>query len=164
RMKAGGVKFADTPQEARGLAEEILRLRIKDLLPVGVLVEEKQTIEQEYYAAVTWDGRAKKPVIIFSDMGGIDIEEVAESHPEQEGRRREVRGYAPGSAMAGRGDPAPAHQGPAPGGCAGRREADDRAGVLRGRDLGWPREEAGHHLQRHGRHRHRRGRGVTPRA
>jgi len=82
RMKAGGVKFADTPQEARGLAEEILRLRINDLLPVGVLVEEKQDIAQEYYAAVTWDGRAKKPVIIFSDMGGIDIEEVAESHPE----------------------------------------------------------------------------------
>jgi succinyl-CoA synthetase beta subunit len=37
---------------------------------------------QEYYAAVTWDGRAKRPLIIFSDMGGIDIEEVAESHPE----------------------------------------------------------------------------------
>src|SRR3546814_355471 len=82
RMKAGGVKFADTPQEAEGLAQEILDLRIKDLLPVGVLVEEKQAIAQEYFAAVTWDGRAKKPVIIFSDMGGIDIEEVAESHPE----------------------------------------------------------------------------------
>ena len=36
---------------------------------------------QEYYAAVTWDGRRKKPVIIFSDMGGIDIEEVAETAP-----------------------------------------------------------------------------------
>jgi succinyl-CoA synthetase beta subunit len=82
RMKAGGVKFGDTPDEAAALAEEILKLPIKDLLPVGVLVEEKQEIAQEYYAAVTWDGRAKKPVIIFSDMGGIDIEEVAESHPE----------------------------------------------------------------------------------
>jgi succinyl-CoA synthetase beta subunit len=82
RMKAGGVKFADTPDEAAAAAEAILKLPIKDLLPVGVLVEEKQAIAQEYYAAVTWDGRAKKPVIIFSDMGGIDIEEVAESHPE----------------------------------------------------------------------------------
>ena len=82
RMKAGGVKFGDTPAEAKVIADEILKLPIKDLLPVGVLVEEKQQIEQEYYAAVTWDGRAKKPVIIFSDMGGIDIEEVAESHPE----------------------------------------------------------------------------------
>ncbi|MDA0815769.1 MAG: acetate--CoA ligase family protein [Chloroflexi bacterium] len=82
RMKAGGVKFADTPDEAATVADEILKLPINNLLPVGVLVEEKQEIAQEYYAAVTWDGRAKQPVIIFSDMGGIDIEEVAESHPE----------------------------------------------------------------------------------
>jgi len=82
RMKAGGVKFADTPDETATIAAEILALPIKDLLPVGVLVEEKQQIVQEYYAAVTWDGRAKRAVIIFSDMGGIDIEEVAETHPE----------------------------------------------------------------------------------
>ncbi|PKN81756.1 MAG: hypothetical protein CVU47_05560 [Chloroflexi bacterium HGW-Chloroflexi-9] len=82
RMKAGGVKFADTPDEAAKHAADILVLPIKDLLPVGVLVEEKQQVVQEYYAAVTYDGRAKRPVIIFSDMGGIDIEEVAEQHPE----------------------------------------------------------------------------------
>jgi succinyl-CoA synthetase beta subunit/citryl-CoA synthetase large subunit len=82
RMKAGGVKFADTPAEAKEAASAILDLPINGQLPMGVLVEERRAIAQEYYAAVTWDARAKKPVIIFSDMGGIDIEEVAEQHPE----------------------------------------------------------------------------------
>ena len=82
RMKAGGVQFADTPDEARDHAATILELTINGLQPVGVLVEEKRAVEQEYYAAVTYDGRAKRPLIIFSDMGGIDIEEVAEQYPE----------------------------------------------------------------------------------
>ena len=82
RMKAGGVKFADTPDEAREHATNILDLAINGLMPVGVLVEDKRAIAQEYYAAVTYDGRAKRPLIIFSDMGGIDIEEVAEQYPE----------------------------------------------------------------------------------
>ncbi len=82
RMKAGGVKFADTPDEAREHATNILELAINGLMPVGVLVEDKRAIAQEYYAAVTYDGRAKRPLIIFSDMGGIDIEEVAEQYPE----------------------------------------------------------------------------------
>ncbi|MEZ4503191.1 MAG: ATP-grasp domain-containing protein [Dehalococcoidia bacterium] len=82
RMKAGGVKFADTPAEAKAAAAEILGITINNLQPVGVLVEERRAVAQEYFAAVTWDGRAKRPVIIFSDMGGIDIEEVAETHPE----------------------------------------------------------------------------------
>ena len=81
RMKAGGVRFADTAEEARSAAEAILALSINDQRPTGVLVEQKGEIAQEYYAAVTWDGRAKRPVIIFSDMGGIDIEEVAETAP-----------------------------------------------------------------------------------
>ena len=82
RMKAGGVKFADTPAEARQAAGDILALEISGLTPVGVLVEQRRNVEQEYYAAVTWDTRAKSPVIVFSDMGGIDIEEVAEQHPQ----------------------------------------------------------------------------------
>jgi succinyl-CoA synthetase beta subunit len=82
RMKAGGVQFADTPEEAGEHASKILELRINNLMPVGVLIEEKRDVQQEYYAAVTYDGRAKRPLIIFSDMGGIDIEEVAEQYPE----------------------------------------------------------------------------------
>ena len=86
RMKAGGVRFADTPEEAEAHAAEILELEINGHMPVGVLVDPKAEIEQEYYAAVLWDGRAKRPMMLFSDMGGIDIEEVAETHPDHVGR------------------------------------------------------------------------------
>ena len=82
RMKAGGVRFADTPEEAAEAAEAILAIEINGLQPMGVLVEERGEVEQEYYAAVTWDAAVRRPVVIFSDMGGIDIEEVAEQHPE----------------------------------------------------------------------------------
>ncbi len=81
RMKAGGVKFADTPDEAAEHAEFILKLPIKDQMPVCVSVEAKAAVAKEYYLGVTYDGVAKLPVIIFSDMGGIDIEQVAEEHP-----------------------------------------------------------------------------------
>jgi succinyl-CoA synthetase beta subunit len=86
RMKAGGVKFADTPDEAADLASEILRLEINGHMPRGVLVDSRVAVEQEYYAGVTWDGTRKRPVMIFSDMGGIDIEEVAETHPDHVAR------------------------------------------------------------------------------
>jgi succinyl-CoA synthetase beta subunit/citryl-CoA synthetase large subunit len=86
RMKAGGVEFADTPEEAAEHAEAILKLEIGGHMPVGVLVDPKAEVEQEYYAAVLWDGRAKRPMMLFSDMGGIDIEEVAEKHPDHVGR------------------------------------------------------------------------------
>jgi succinyl-CoA synthetase beta subunit/citryl-CoA synthetase large subunit len=86
RMKAGGVKFADNPADAEKAAEAILKLEIKGQKPRGVLVEQRAPIKQEYFVAVTWDGRKKLPVLIFSDMGGIDIEEVAEKHPEHVSR------------------------------------------------------------------------------
>ncbi len=86
RMKAGGVKFAETPAEAEGAAAAILALEIKGQTPRGVLVEQRAPVAAEYFAAVTWDGRRKRPVLIFSDMGGIDIEEVAEVHPEHVAR------------------------------------------------------------------------------
>ncbi len=86
RMKAGGVTFADNPADAEKAADAILKLEIKGQKPRGVLVEERAPITQEYFAAVTWDGRRKLPVLIFSDMGGIDIEEVAQTHPEHVAR------------------------------------------------------------------------------
>src|SRR5882757_1187438 len=86
RMKAGGVKFADTPDEAAAHAEEILKLEINGHMPRGVLVDPKAEVKQEYYASVVWDGTAKKPLMLFSDMGGIDIEEVARTHPDHVGR------------------------------------------------------------------------------
>ena len=86
RMKAGGVKFADTPEQAESYARDILQLEIGGHMPRGVLVDPKAEVEQEYYAGVVWDGTAKKPLMLFSDMGGIDIEQVAEEHPDHVGR------------------------------------------------------------------------------
>ena len=87
RMKAGGVKFADTPEQAEAHAREILGLEIGGHLPRGVLVDPRAEVEQEYYAGVVWDGTRKRPVMIFSPVGGIDIEQVAEQQPEAVGRR-----------------------------------------------------------------------------
>jgi succinyl-CoA synthetase beta subunit len=86
RMKAGGVKFADTPEEAREAAAAILQLEINGHMPRGVLVGAKAEIAKEYYAGVIYDGVRKLPTFVFSDMGGIDIEEVAEQHPDHIGR------------------------------------------------------------------------------
>jgi succinyl-CoA synthetase beta subunit len=87
RMKAGGVQFADTPEEAATKAEQVLGLVINDHEPRGVMVDTKADVAQEYYAGVVWDGTRKQPVMIFSDVGGIDIEQVAEEQPERVGRR-----------------------------------------------------------------------------
>jgi succinyl-CoA synthetase beta subunit len=87
RMKAGGVQFADTPDEAAAKAEQVLALQINGHVPRGVLVDTRAQVAKEYYAGVVWDGIRKKPVMLFSDMGGIDIEEVAETHPDHVGRR-----------------------------------------------------------------------------
>jgi succinyl-CoA synthetase beta subunit len=86
RMKAGGVKFADTPDEAAAHAADILELEINGHMPRGVLVDPKARVKQEYYAGVVWDGTRKQPLLLFSDMGGIDIEQVAEEHPDHVGR------------------------------------------------------------------------------
>src|SRR5438105_9433783 len=87
RMKAGGVKFADTPDGAASHAEHILELEIGGHMPRGVLVDTRVSVKHEYYAGVVWDGLRKRPVMLFSDMGGIDVEEVAEEHPDHVARR-----------------------------------------------------------------------------
>src|SRR5438270_405344 len=87
RMKAGGVQFADTPEEAARHAEDVLALEINGHMPRGVLVDTRASVKHEYYAGVVWDGLRKRPVMLFSDMGGIDIEEVAEQHPDHVARR-----------------------------------------------------------------------------
>jgi succinyl-CoA synthetase beta subunit/citryl-CoA synthetase large subunit len=82
RMKAGAVKFAETPDEAAAHFDAILPIVVNGQKARSVLVEERSAVAQEYFVSVTWDGRAKRPVVLFSDMGGIDIEEVAQNHPD----------------------------------------------------------------------------------
>lgn len=83
RGKAGGIKFADNPQEAHEIAEELLQMEIKGETVNKVLVEEKVTVESEFYLSVVMDRSAKKPLIMASTEGGVDIEEVARKNPDK---------------------------------------------------------------------------------
>jgi succinyl-CoA synthetase beta subunit len=83
RGKAGGVKLAKDPQEAEQLATQILGLEIKGLPVRKVLVDEAAAIDKEIYFAITNDRAARKPVMMASAAGGMDIEEVAATTPEK---------------------------------------------------------------------------------
>jgi succinyl-CoA synthetase beta subunit len=85
RFKAGGIGFADNPDEAARVAERILGSRIKGLAVKEVLVEEKLDVEKEFYTGIIVDDshKVKSPVLIFSTRGGVDIEQVAAEHPEE---------------------------------------------------------------------------------
>jgi len=82
RMKAGAVRFAETEEEAHAEAEAILSLEIAGRRPEGLLVEAKVEAAREYYVGLTYDALAKRPLVIVSDRGGVDIEEVAAREPE----------------------------------------------------------------------------------
>ncbi|MGY5854377.1 MAG: ATP-grasp domain-containing protein, partial [Candidatus Thorarchaeota archaeon] len=83
RGKAGGIQFADTPDEAAKHAENILAMRINDLPVEAVLIEELLDIQQEIYAGITIDRNERKYVVIGSAAGGMSIEELAEESPEK---------------------------------------------------------------------------------
>jgi len=78
RGKAGGISFADTPEEAREEAERILQMEIGGYPVECVLVESKIQIDREYYLSITIDGALRSPVVLASLEGGMDIEEVPE--------------------------------------------------------------------------------------
>ena len=82
RGKAGGIKLANTPQEAEQVAGQILGMRIGDYTVERLLVEEQAKIAREFYAAVLHDTQARKPLILFSTEGGMDIEEIAAEKPD----------------------------------------------------------------------------------
>ena len=81
RGKAGGIKLAKTPMEAKRAASEILGMTIKGFKVREVWCETAQEITREFYLGLTLDRDARKPVLILSAQGGMEIEEVAESHP-----------------------------------------------------------------------------------
>jgi len=83
RGKAGGVKLAKTPEEAKQLASKILGMQIKGLTVEKVLVTPAADIATEAYAGIIVDRASKKPVFMVSPAGGIDIEEVAATTPEK---------------------------------------------------------------------------------
>ena len=83
RGKAGGVKLAKTPEEAKATAAKILGMQIKGLTVHQVLVTPAADIASEAYVGIIVDRAAKRPVFMVSPAGGIDIEEVAASTPEK---------------------------------------------------------------------------------
>ncbi len=83
RGKSGGIKIANTPDEAEDLAAQILGMEIKGLPVRKVLVDETANIVSEIYLGITNDRAARRPVMMASAAGGIDIEEVARNTPEK---------------------------------------------------------------------------------
>lgn len=122
RGKAGGIKLAATPDEAREAAGQILGMRIGDYTVERLLVEEQADIAHEFYAAVLHDVTARKPLILFSTEGGMDIEDVAAAKPAAI-RRLLVD-------------------------IAGRPSAADIAGMLNGLNLGAAEEQIARILDR----------------
>ena len=89
RGKAGGIKLANTVEEAHAAAEALLGTRlVTGQAPQGqpidaVLVEEQIDVARELYLGAVIDNSAGMPVLMASAAGGMDIEEVADQHPEQ---------------------------------------------------------------------------------
>ena len=83
RGKAGGIRAADTAGEAAAAAVAILGMDIAGHSVESVLVEERAAIAAEFYAAVLNDSESKGPLVMFSSVGGMDVEEVAASMPDR---------------------------------------------------------------------------------
>jgi succinyl-CoA synthetase beta subunit len=82
RGKAGFIKLAASPEEARSYAAGMLGQSFKGFVIGRLLIEEAVDIAAEYYLAITVDRESKSPIMICSAKGGVDIEEVAESDPD----------------------------------------------------------------------------------
>jgi succinyl-CoA synthetase beta subunit len=82
RGKAGGIKVVNNPREAEEAAEQILGMDIRGHTVRRVYVEHGEEIDREFYLSITVDRTVKRPLILFSTEGGVEIEEVAETNPE----------------------------------------------------------------------------------
>jgi succinyl-CoA synthetase beta subunit len=82
RGKAGGIKLASDRAEAEQHAQAILGMDIRGFAVHEVWVEKASDIDEEYYAAIVFDRSAKQPMAMLSRMGGMDVEQVAETDPE----------------------------------------------------------------------------------
>jgi succinyl-CoA synthetase beta subunit len=81
RGKAGGIKLAASPEEARRHAEAIIGMEIGEWPVEKVLIEAQTPFTRELYAAIINDTASRGPMLLFSPMGGMDVEEAAEQDP-----------------------------------------------------------------------------------
>jgi succinyl-CoA synthetase beta subunit len=82
RGKAGGIKVVSSQKEAEEAAQQILGMDIRGHTVRRVYVEGGAEIDREFYLSITVDRTAKRPLILFSTEGGVEIEEVAETNPD----------------------------------------------------------------------------------
>jgi succinyl-CoA synthetase beta subunit len=82
RGKAGGIKLADTPDEAARHAEDILGMDIRGHVVRELWLEKASQISKEYYLSITFDRGEKKALFMFTTEGGVEIEEVAAERPD----------------------------------------------------------------------------------
>ncbi|HZT91441.1 MAG TPA: ADP-forming succinate--CoA ligase subunit beta [Gaiellaceae bacterium] len=81
RGKAGGIQLADGPDEAQAKAKQVLGLDIRGHVVEKLWIEKASEIAKEYYLSITFDRGAKKPLLMFTTQGGVEIEEVAARDP-----------------------------------------------------------------------------------
>ncbi len=83
RGKAGGVKFAENAQQAADLCKQMLHMDIRGYSANQLMIVEKANPAAEWYVSILLDRLTKSPLLIFSPVGGMDIEETARIHPEK---------------------------------------------------------------------------------
>ena len=83
RAAIGGIQFADTPEEARSISEKLFGKQVGNFTVDMLLVEERLDITDEFYTSIIIDDREKKPLLLFSGIGGSGIEEIAAQHPDK---------------------------------------------------------------------------------
>ena len=83
RGKAGGVQFADNPAEAVAWAKKLLYMDVRGYTAKQLLIVEKADVAQEMYMSVLLDRNTKCPLLIYSPIGGMDIEQTAKETPDK---------------------------------------------------------------------------------
>lgn len=83
RAGVGGIHFAGSPEEAEGASARIFGMELKGFAVDKVLVEEKLSIQREFFVSFLIDDLSRRPVMIFSDIGGSGVEELSRAHPDR---------------------------------------------------------------------------------
>jgi succinyl-CoA synthetase beta subunit len=83
RGKAGGIRFADSPEEAVAHCESLIGSELKGYPVREALIVERNAHSTEWYLSILLDRAGKRPVVIFSSLGGMEIEQTAASSPDR---------------------------------------------------------------------------------
>ncbi|MEH7439956.1 ATP-grasp domain-containing protein [Neobacillus drentensis] len=83
RGKAGAIQFAETIEEAKAKADQLLEMTVKDFPVEKILVEEKIDIDEEWYVSISIDRQKQLPVIIATTVGGVEVEDLVKEAPNK---------------------------------------------------------------------------------